>query len=134
MNVVKRGEGMHTMSRLSAAYHNGVPLAFNNQSKIIFFSDIHRGDNSISDEFAHNQNIYFHALNHYLQEDYTYIEVGDGDELWEHSKFKHIRGAHNDVYALLRKFYVDGRFHMLYGNHNMSFKYSQCVSKSLYNL
>jgi predicted phosphodiesterase len=131
MNKVKRGEDMHTMSRLSAAYHNGVEVPFNNQSKIIFFSDVHRGDNSISDEFAHNQNVYFHALNHYLQEGYTYVEVGDGDELWEHSKFKHIRGAHSDVYALLRKFFIEGRFHMLYGNHNMSFKHPQMVRKNL---
>ncbi len=123
---------MRTMSRLLKAYENGLKVPFNNNDKIIFFSDVHRGDNSISDEFAHNQNIYYHALNHYLKEGYTYIEVGDGDELWEHSKFKHIVGAHNDIYELLRKFYIEGRFYMLYGNHNMSFKHQHHVGNNLF--
>lgn len=123
---------MNTMSRLLRAYNKGHHISFNNQSKIIFFSDVHRGDNSISDEFAHNQNIYYHALNHYFQEGYTYIEVGDGDELWEHSRFKHIRGAHSDVYGLLKKFYVENRFVMLFGNHNMSFKHQHHVKNNLY--
>jgi predicted phosphodiesterase len=120
------------MSRLLRAYENGHKMDFDNTSKIIFFSDVHRGDNSISDEFAHNQNIYYHALEDYFNKGYTYIEVGDGDELWEHSKFKHIRGAHNDIYELLRKFYSENRFHMIYGNHNMSFKYPGHVKKNLY--
>jgi len=123
---------MHTMSRLLKAYESGIKVPFNNKDKIIFFSDIHRGDNSISDEFAHNQNIYYHALNHYFQNGYTYIEVGDGDELWEHSKFKHIRGAHSDVYCLIREFYVQDRFWMLYGNHNMSFKHQHHVKHNLH--
>ncbi len=123
---------MHTMSRLLKAYESGIKVPFNNKDKIIFFSDIHRGDNSISDEFAHNQNIYYHALNHYFQNGYTYIEVGDGDELWEHSKFKHIRGAHSDVYCLIREFYIQDRFWMLYGNHNMSFKHGHHVKYNLH--
>ncbi|MBN2897844.1 MAG: serine/threonine protein phosphatase [Clostridia bacterium] len=123
---------MHTMSRLLNAYEKGYRMPFNNQAKIIFFSDVHRGDNSISDEFAHNQTVYYHALEHYYESGYTYIEVGDGDELWEHSKFKYVRSAHNDVYELIRKFYRDGRFEMIFGNHNMSLKNSKYVSENLY--
>jgi len=100
---------------------------------MIFFSDIHRGDNSLADEFAHNQNIYFHALKYYYANDFTYVEVGDGDELWEHSKFEVIRYAHSDVYVLLRLFYDQQRFIMLYGNHNIAFKQQHHIEKMLFS-
>lgn len=123
---------MKTVERLQKAYDNAYRIQFDNRDKFIFFSDVHRGDNSISDEFAHNQNIYTHALNHYFKEGFTYVELGDGDELWEHGDFRHIRRAHSDVYLLLRRFHDSGRFHMLYGNHNMIFKNQNHVKKYLH--
>ncbi|MCK8060028.1 MULTISPECIES: serine/threonine protein phosphatase [unclassified Fusibacter] len=123
---------MNTMKRLLHAYEAAIRIPFDDNSRFIFFSDVHRGDNSISDEFAHNQNIYLHALNHYFNEGFTYIEVGDGDELWEHSNFKHIRTAHSATYMKLKEFYDDERFIMLYGNHNMSLKFKHYVSTNLH--
>ena len=123
---------MNTDGRLMRAYNSAREIEFDDSSKLVFLSDVHRGDNSISDEFAHNQNIYYHALNHYYNEGYTYVEVGDGDELWEHSKFEHIRSAHSDVYWLLSKFYEVNRFVLLYGNHNMHFGNKTYVEKNLY--
>lgn len=120
---------MRTDDRLNQAYREARTISFDDSSKFIFFSDVHRGDNSMSDEFAHNQNIYFHALKEYLEDGYTYIEIGDGDELWEHGKFKHIRNAHSDVFCLLREFYLDNRLIMLYGNHNMYLKDKSFVKK-----
>lgn len=110
---------MKTMKRLTRAYENAEVIEFDSNSKYIIFGDVHRGDNSMSDEFAHNQNIYNFAMKYYLDNGYTYIEAGDGDELWEHAKFKLIRSAHSDVFCLLRDFYADDRLIMLYGNHNM---------------
>lgn len=124
---------MKTDERLTRAYENAKNIKFNDDSKFIFFSDVHRGDNSISDEFAHNQNIYYHALEHYYKNGYTYIEVGDGDELWEHSRFKHVRSAHSDVYWVMKKFFLENRLHILYGNHNMEFANRHKVEKQLYN-
>lgn len=118
---------MFTMKRLTEAYENAHLIKIDKHSKLIFFSDVHRGDNSFSDEFAHNQNIYSFALSQYLEQGFTYIEVGDGDELWEHSKFRHVRSAHSDVYILLRTFFEQGRLHLLYGNHNMDFKHDKYV-------
>lgn len=124
---------MFTMERLSGAYKRARRMTINSDSKIIFFSDVHRGDNSLSDEFAHNQNLYYHALQHYFREGFTYIEVGDGDELWEHKKFEVIRYAHSDVFMLLRAFYDTGRFHMIYGNHNVAFKKPHHIEKNLFS-
>jgi hypothetical protein len=30
--------------------------------------------------FSRNENLYFTALNYYYKENFTYIEIGDGDE------------------------------------------------------
>ena len=123
---------MLTLNRLLSAYKNAKQIEFDEHSKYIFFSDVHRGDNSLSDEFAHNQNLFKHALQHYYNEGYTYVEVGDGDELWEQSKYKVIRYAHSDVFMLLRAFHNDQRFIMLYGNHNIVLKNKAYVQKNLY--
>lgn len=110
---------MKTNYRLDQCYNKAKIIEIDDDNKYIFFSDVHRGDNSMSDEFAHNQNIYYHAMKDYYEKDYTYIELGDGDELWEHPKFKILMSAHSDVYMLLKKFYDKNRLRMIYGNHNI---------------
>ena len=89
---------MNTDKRLTEAYNGAKIEYYNEQSKYVIFSDIHRGDDSVSDEFARNQNIFLHALDYYYAKGYTYVEAGDGDELWEYPKFKHIRLAHSDIF------------------------------------
>lgn len=118
--------------RLTEAYNNAKIEYFDSNSKYIFFSDCHRGDSTPSDEFAKNQNIFLFALEFYFNNGYTYVEVGDGDELWEHSNFKHIRLAHDDVYSILKKFFNSDRLIMLYGNHNIQLKYKNFVEKNYY--
>ncbi|WP_238916239.1 metallophosphoesterase [Clostridium sp. YIM B02555] len=118
--------------RLTEAYNNAKIEYFDDNSKYIFFSDCHRGDSTPSDEFAKNQNIFLFALEFYFNNGYTYVEVGDGDELWEHSNFKHIRLAHDDVYSILKKFFNSDRLIMLYGNHNIQLKYKNFVEKNYY--
>ncbi len=104
------------------AINNNDILEINEKTKYIFFSDVHRGDNSLSDEFAHNQNIYHYALEYYLENGFSYFELGDGDELWEHKKFENIRSAHSEVYCLLKKFYEENKLYYFFGNHNQILK------------
>ena len=110
---------MRKMKRLSEAYEKGFRMTIDDSAKIIFFSDCHRGDKSPADDFAHNENIYIHALRQYLKENFLYIEVGDGDELWENKKFDKIYSSHRQVYDLLSVFAKDGRFYMIHGNHDL---------------
>ena len=56
-------------------------IDLNDSTKIILFSDLHRGVGDWSDDFAHNKLIYSYALQHYFDHGFTYIEIGDGDEL-----------------------------------------------------
>jgi len=122
---------MSSKIRLDRAYQNAVVIPFNNESKFILFSDCHRGDNSFADDFANNRNIYFHALKHYFNEGFQYIELGDGDELWENLFFKSIFEAHQNIYLLLKELHLENRLHMLWGNHDMAYKNPEFVKKTL---
>ena len=81
---------MASQERITEAYQTARRISYNDESKFIVFSDVHRGDNSFADDFANNRNIYHHALNHYFKNGFTYCELGDGDELWENLDFKSI--------------------------------------------
>src|SRR5690554_3747265 len=109
---------MNTEKRLTKAYKEARVEYFDINSKYIILGDTHRGDDSVSDEFARNQAIFLHVLNYYNNQGYIYIEAGDGDELWEHKNFNHIRLAHKDIFIAIKKFYDKGRLRMIYGNHN----------------
>lgn len=123
---------MNTEKRLTKAYNEARVEYFDKDSKYIIFSDTHRGDDSVSDEFARNQAIFLHVLNYYNKKEFIYIEAGDGDELWEHKKFKHIRLAHKDIFIVIKKFFDEGRLRMIYGNHNIYLKDKKYVSKNYY--
>lgn len=123
---------MRTRSRLDSVFKDAFPVPFDDNSKYVFFSDVHRGDNSLSDEFGRNRHIYYHAINHYYQNGFTYVEVGDGDELLEHRSFDFIRNSHVATFEMLKNFYDAGRMYMLYGNHNMQLKNPQFVRENLY--
>lgn len=123
---------MRTDQRLTRAYKKAKIEPFDDTSKYIFFSDCHRGDDSMSDEFARNQHVFLHALDYYYNMGYTYVEVGDGDELWEYADFKHIRLAHSDVFLGLKKFSNKKRMILLYGNHNIYLKNKRYVKKNYY--
>ncbi|WP_242092024.1 metallophosphoesterase [Aestuariivivens sediminicola] len=117
--------------RLDKAYRHAKIISFDDDDKFILFSDCHRGDDSFADDFANNRNIYYHALKHYYTEGFQYIEIGDGDELWENRSFKAIFRAHKNVYLLLKSFYQVNRLHLIWGNHDMVYRDSNYVEKHL---
>ena len=125
---------MRTRARLDEVLKKAFEIPFDDGSKFVFFGDVHRGDDSLSDEFGRNRHIYYHALNYYYQNDFTYVEVGDGDELWEHPNYEHIRSAHVSVFEMLKNFYKANRLIMLFGNHNMQLHDPHYVRANLYHI
>jgi UDP-2,3-diacylglucosamine pyrophosphatase LpxH len=123
---------MRTEQLLTEAYKNARVEYFNENSNYVFFSDCHRGDGSLSDEFTRNQNIYLHAMEYYYQNGFVYVENGDGDELWEHADFKHIKNAHVEVFEIIKRFFDENRLIMIYGNHNIYLKNQEYVEKNYY--
>lgn len=110
---------MSYFSRLNKSFQ-GVPrLPLNNCTRYVLISDCHRGAGGSNDNFLKNRNLYFAALQHYYKMGYTYIELGDGDELWENRGMRQIIEAHGDVFQLLSRFHQQGRLYMIYGNHDI---------------
>jgi predicted phosphodiesterase len=122
---------MSSQTRLDKAYKEAKRIGFDATSKFILFSDCHRGDSSFADDFANNRNIYYHALNHYFKEGFSYIELGDGDELWENMFFKDIFEANKNVYLLMQKFFNENRLHLIFGNHDFVYKNPNTVKRLL---
>lgn len=123
---------MDTLDRVTQVFKSSEEITFDNSSRIVLMSDCHRGDGSWADEFSKNQNVYFAALSQYYKENYTYIEIGDGDELWENSKFSDITQAHSDVFWLLSEFFKEGRFYCIFGNHDIVKKDKKFVRENLF--
>lgn len=124
---------MSIIKRLDRLFETAPRIPFSNQSKIVIFSDCHRGEGGAADNFAKNQNIYFYALNHYFQNGFAYFELGDGEELWENTSLINIVDNYRNIYRLFSKFYSKNRLHLLYGNHDIQKrnpKKARCFDKA----
>lgn len=110
---------MSYVKRLDHAFKTAPHLSLTNDTKYVFFSDCHRGNGTANDNFLKNENAYLAALKYYYKNNFCYIEVGDGDELWENRCLKQIREIHEKVFSLLSCFQKENRMYMLYGNHDM---------------
>lgn len=105
--------------RMTQAYQTARTVLFDDNSRFVFFSDLHRGDSSRSDAFASNEDLFIGALRHYLRRGFSYVEVGDGDELWQNRRFSDVKRAHQPTFDLLHRFDAAGRLHMIFGNHDI---------------
>lgn len=122
---------MNKLDKVTRVYNRSDIISFNDSSKFVFMSDCHRGDGSYSDNFMNNRNIFYSALTQYYYNNYTYIELGDGDELWENKRLSDIMQVHKDVFSLLSKFHSDRRLYMLYGNHDIEKRNYKYVEKNI---
>lgn len=123
---------MFTDKRLTQAYEEADRKYIDDKSRIVFMSDAHRGDGSVSDEFLRSRNLFVNALSEYYENGYTFIEVGDGEELLEYSEMEHIKNAHADVYQNIKRFFDDDRYIRIYGNHDIYLKDKEFVKKHFY--
>jgi UDP-2,3-diacylglucosamine pyrophosphatase LpxH len=101
-------------------------LSLSNTEKLILMSDMHRGNGTNSDDFAHNSLIYKCALNYYLENGFTYIELGDAEEMWENRTFDQIYITHTSIYEQLAQFHDPDpqktRYIKIWGNHDLKWR------------
>lgn len=107
-------------------------MPIDENSKIVIMSDQHRGAGGNADNFTKNQNIFEAALRKYYLNGFTYIELGDGDDMWEVTNYDEIIKEHLKTFKLLKKFHDDKRFFMIYGNHDMCKKNKEVLKKFFY--
>lgn len=118
--------------KVDRIYNSALRLRINRNSRIVLMSDCHRGTGNWGDNFLFNQNIAYGALRYYDRMNFTYIELGDGDELWENKKVADILEVHGSQLLLMSRLYQAGRFYMIYGNHD-KYKKSCDYMKCIYN-
>ena len=96
-----RGEIVN--SKLNNIFKSSDIMQIDDNTKIVIMSDCHRGAGDNYDNFFKNRNIYDAALQYYFNNDFIYVELGDGDELWEVGDCKDIV----DIYINTFKFFLN---------------------------
>lgn len=104
--------------QIGRAFKHAKIISCESYPKMVFFSDCHRGNGTWNDSFLHNKTLYQAAIDHYWKEGFAYVEIGDGDELWENRCFGQIYEIHSDVFKQLERFQNEGRIFMIFGNHD----------------
>lgn len=115
--------------RLSALYDAAQEVLFDDTSRMVFFSDCHRGDRSRNDAFAVNEPLFVKALTYYFNLGFTYFEVGDGDELWQNRRLSDVVTSHRPIFNLLHRFEARDRLHLILGNHDVAENKTQAAHK-----
>jgi predicted phosphodiesterase len=97
--------------------------------KFIIFSDQHKGAKDLADDFRNAEPNYMAALSHYYSNDFVFINLGDSEELWESTPATVVD---KNRLTLLEeaKFLQAKRYHRIYGNHDLEWKYA--IQQSLY--
>jgi hypothetical protein len=101
----------------------GISLPFEaTRDKFIILSDQHKGGKDAADDFMPAEANYLKALQHYYEEGYTFISLGDSEELWENTPKVSID---KNRISLLKEaqFLQVGRYYRIYGNHDLEWKY-----------
>lgn len=89
------------------------------KSKIVFFSDLHRGMGT-TDVFKKNKIMFEKILNHYFELGYTLVYNGDIEEGWgyQRSNIPLILDNHKNQIEIEKKFLKENRYYRIYGNHD----------------
>lgn len=118
--------------KLDKIFKKAKRMHINDNTKLVIMSDCHRGNGDNYDNFVKNQNIFKAALQYYYNNEFTYIELGDGDDMWEVKNFEHIIEVHLDSFKQLKKFNDSKRLIMIYGNHDLEKKSKEVLEKYFY--
>ena len=120
---------MSSRSRINKALQQAIQLPLYSDSKYVIISDCHRGTGSENDNFLKNEFIYLAALNYYFNRNFIYLELGDGDELWENRYISDIISMHPESFEMISKFNDFHRFYGIYGNHDIIKKNPELLPK-----
>ncbi len=109
---------LYAHQRLSEVFNASPVIPFDYNTPMIFFSDCHRGIGETTEPFTQNEQLYYYALRYYYNKGYTYVEVGDGDEMYLYSSDR-IQSRYGQIFDLLHDFNRRDRLVMIAGNHDL---------------
>ena len=85
--------------------------------KYAILSDLHLGDGGDADDFHRNEPVLLAALDHYKDEGYALVLLGDIEELWQFDLRRIVERYARTVYSKIRAF-GDERVYRVFGNHD----------------
>jgi predicted phosphodiesterase len=93
-----------------------------NTGRFIIFSDQHKGTRDNADDFTLAEKNYTSALDYYYKSDFTFINLGDCEELWENTPDA-VMKVNNSVLQSEARFLLKNRYYRVFGNHDLEWKY-----------
>ena len=121
----------NVFSSLSALLENvtrnkpdaGIVVPFDLQKgKFIILSDQHKGARDAADDFRLAEKNYLAALDYYFINGFTFISLGDCEELWE-NKPDIVIEKNGPEWQAETRFLQHNRYYRVYGNHDLHWKY-----------
>lgn len=102
--------------------HRLVTLNINaQQDPFIVFSDQHKGNGDHADDFAGCSENYLAALRYYHAQCYSFISLGDSEELWKYKPHE-VLPVNREVLAAEANFQPDNKYYRTFGNHDIIWK------------
>jgi predicted phosphodiesterase len=105
-------------------------LPINQSDAFIIFSDQHKGNGDHADDFRVSEMNYIHALNYYHKAGYTFINLGDSEELWKY-KPADVLPKCVESFKAEAAFQADNRYYKVFGNHDIMWKTSMDATNML---
>jgi hypothetical protein len=113
------------------AQHAEIPLELDDpDTRLIVFSDHHRGTRDGADDVRRCEAAYNAALAHYFAEGHTLLVLGAAEELWENRPRK-VLEAYGAMLRLEARFHSAWRYWRFWGNHDDEWRHKGAVEKSL---
>ncbi len=97
----------------------GLVIPFEEQAgKFIIFSDQHKGARNGADDFMPAEANYLAALAYYSKNNFTYINLGDSEELWENTLTR-VKKFNAATFEAEKLFLKQKAFVKIFGNHDL---------------
>lgn len=90
------------------------------KDRIIIFSDQHKGNRDRADDFAGNEFNYLSALAYYKQQKFSFINLGDSEELWKYSTDEVL--PNNEKAFAAEAAFQPHNYYKTFGNHDIIWK------------
>ena len=99
--------------------------------KFIIFSDQHKGNRDYADDFAGNEFNYLKALEYYHSQNFSFINLGDSEEIWKYT-VEEVLPKNEKAFAAEAAFQPN-KYFKTFGNHDIIWKNKWDVERLLKN-
>jgi UDP-2,3-diacylglucosamine pyrophosphatase LpxH len=99
------------------------------EHRYVIFSDHHKGNRNLADDFRFCEQTYLAALDYYADQGYTLIILGDAEELME-EKTDDVMTAYENVFRAEARFNPECLYR-IYGNHDRAWEIKSEVERSM---